>query len=184
MFLNVGCGEFSAPSPWVNVDVVRIPQVIEPDVVLRDSRPRTLIRHFGKRSVTRLYLGHVLEHLYWEDAHDYLRQLRPIFKSGAQILAVGPDVLLAIQRFASGTDPFEEVMWVLEADISFQPQSDTLAEWDEARHKWNCHGDRLERLFRRAGFSTARQVPIDEVLAREWPLTSLVQRQCAVLVQT
>jgi len=181
--VNVGCGKFRAPPPWINTDVVRIPGVIEPDIVVRDAEACTLLRQFHGRSVQKLYLGHVLEHLQWEHAQDYLRKLRPLLKVDAQILAVGPDVLLAIERFASGADPLEEVQWVLESDVPYQAGTETADEWDEARHKWNCYGDRLERLFRIAGFSAVSQVPVDEALAQEWPITSLVPRQCGVLAQ-
>jgi len=173
MQINVGCGPFRAPDPWVNLDVVRIDGHIEPDIVVPSIWPET----WGIADVSKVYMGHVLEHIQWELVPQFLTQIIELCVPGAEIAIVGPDIRKFVAKWKHDKISWDDVLGALENHVSFQP----AGTWDGARHQWNCYGDRMEDAALHAGFGTVRQVPVNEAELGEWPVTSYVDTQCCVI---
>lgn len=177
-WLNIGCGPFRAPAPWLNVDVVHIPGQIEPDILADSWNPGTLPFKLG--TVERIYLGHVLEHVRWDRVNWFLSQCRGLLAPGGEIAVVGPDINRMIQRWHEGLEPWGQVLAVLEDDVH---QQQTPAEWDGARHQWNAYEGRVVRALGAAGFTEVRGVPVDDNALGRWPVVSFAPHQCAVLAR-
>lgn len=165
-WLNVGCGTHNAPAPWWNIDVVEEDEVegygaIHPDEVV----PRGKLPYKAK-TVERVMLSHVLEHVPWENTLTFLADIKRVMKPGGELMAIGPDAEKTIRRWHDGREPWELVTSVLEhareADL---PGS----AWPEARHWWNCTEARMVMLLEAAGFRdvTTYRVPSPEV--DTWP---------------
>lgn len=178
-FLNIGCGPFRAPEPWINTDVVSIPGNVEPDIVVDSWEPGRVLDHgIEPYSVERLYLGHVLEHVRWDLVQQFLFECRALLIPGGRICVVGPDVNRNLQRWMAGLEPWDQVLAVLEDDVH---QQQTPAEWDGARHQWNCYEDRVVRALTAAGFTDVEAVPVTPEGLSGWPVVSYTQHQCAVV---
>lgn len=173
MHINIGCGPFRAPSPWVNVDVISIEGHIEPDVVVPSIWPET----WDMSGFTKVYMGHVLEHIQWELVPDFLKQVIDRCEDEAELVMVGPDIRKFAAKWKNGLMDWSEVLGALEDHTSFQP----AGQWDGARHQWNCYGDRLEHVARHVGLSNVRQVDVNEHELGGWPVTSYVDTQCCVI---
>lgn len=175
MNLNIGCGPHYA-NGWVNVDRIHNPELnIVPDVVNPTGRPALL----ELEPVNRIYLGHVLEHVAWDDVPMFLAECRDLLKPGGECLVVGPDVPRTLTMWKAGTVPDELMDAVLEGA---DPQVDGIEDrWDGARHQWNASQERVAFQMVRAGFeqvvsfATMRDVPA------EWPIVSRVEWQSAVI---
>lgn len=177
-WLNIGCGPFRAPEPWVNVDVVRIPGQIEPDLVADSWDPGSLPVKLG--SVKRIYLGHVLEHVRWDRVHYFLWRCLGLLAPGGEIAVVGPDTNRMLQRWRDGLEPWGQVLAVLEDDVHAQQAP---AEWDGARHQWNAYEARVVRALTAAGFVDVTAVPVTEEALARWPVASHAPHQCAVIAR-
>lgn len=173
MHVNIGCGPFRAPSPWVNLDVVRIEGRIEPDVVVPSIWPET----WDLSGFTKVYMGHVLEHIQWELVPLFLEQVLDRCETGAEIAIVGPDIRKFAAKWKHGLIQWDEVTAALEHHLSFQPDG----MWDGARHQWNCDEQRLLDLAAHAGIGGLTAVPVTEEGLGDWPVTSYVDTQCGVL---
>ena len=179
MKLNLGCGPHKARAPWVNVDRVYIAGEIEPDIVLPSGWPADL-SWTGKvpaGSVSHCYLGHVLEHVPWDDVPRFLRSVLTLLEPGGQICVVGPDVMRAIDGYRNQTVTRSIVVACLEGP---NPQIDNLeSAHDGARHQWNCTEERVMFALSDAGFvelEACRPRELDGV----WPLVAPPDWQCAV----
>jgi len=102
IWLNVGCGSYLAPQPWVNIDgndseypdnfangsKTIVPR--KPDIVAwSDSLP------FPDASVDRIYAGHILEHmnLHNGEVDRTLVEFKRVLAPGGKIMVVGPDLV-------------------------------------------------------------------------------------------
>lgn len=168
MRINVGCGQHYADG-WVNLDLVR-DNITRPDVLVTTAVPFP----FETASVEKAYLGHVLEHIAWEDVPIYLSQLRRVLKPGASALFVGPDVRRTIQQFAEHRQSFDRVLATLE-----NVDEERYARLG-SHHRWNCHEERLFNAVVDAGF-IAQVVTLEEVTAEPWPLVDTASDQMAVM---
>jgi len=176
-WLNIGCGPFKAPKPWVNTDVISIPGNVEPDILVKTPWPSELVEHgIPKGSLERVYLGHVMEHIRWDRIHDFMDQLKQMCAPGAEVMIVGPDSNRTIQLWKEGIDTWEDVIGILEDDVHYQT---TRADWEGARHCWNCYEGRIVRLLQDAGFDAVEAVPINPDALEGWPVVAFTQHQCA-----
>ncbi len=149
--LNAGCGTHYAKG-WVNVDIWS-DEKTRPDVVAKANEPYP----FPDNYFDAIYLGHVLEHIDWNQVPVFLKDMRRIAKPGAPILVVGPDVYKTLDRWKEGQEPLSMVLSVLEhQDIN--PDNPDAEWWDGATHHWNCHNDRVQKLLEKTGFSTVHDV--------------------------
>jgi hypothetical protein len=175
-WLNIGCGPFRAPEPWINTDVIRISGNVEPDILMTSWRPAELAGTF--EDVERIYLGHVLEHVRWEIVGDFLGECLELLAPGGRICVVGPDVNRNIQRYHAGQETWDQVIAVLEDDVHYQT---TPADWDGARHAWNCYEGRVVRALAAAGFVDVTALPITEEALAGWPVVAHTLHQCAAV---
>jgi len=173
MNVNLGCGPFLAPKPWVNVDVIYIPKVITPSVVVKPGEPLP----WNDEVADRVYLGHMLEHVEWADVSALLADVRRILCEGGEVCVVGPDVNRTLQRWHDGDENWQQVLGVIEDDLHYQ---EAQAEWAGARHAWNCNEGRVMRALTAAGFRDVQPLPITEEALAEWPVVAFTQHQCAV----
>ena len=172
MHLNWGCGPFRAPAPWHNIDVVRRGET-QPDEVVEASLPLP----YPDDSCERIYLGHMLEHWPWAGVNALLDEVARLLAPGGEVMFVGPDVYRAIKLWKAGHHQcdWELIVASLEGMSSYQADGD----WDQARHHWNCHEERLIAVIEHAGF-TAEAVPVTSEALAGWPVVSFMPHQCAV----
>ena len=182
--LNAGCGTHYAQG-WVNTDVWEDPNT-KPDVLITPGEPYP----FPDNHFDAIYLGHVLEHMEWHDVPAFLIDMKRIAKYEAPILVVGPDVLKTIKLWAEGKEPWHMVLSTMEhADVNYQPDREE-EWWDGAAHKWNCHEERLKRLFSVLEFSwevMGHEIPnnpdqvgwYDRATNVTWPVVGKHHWQCA-----
>lgn len=176
LLVNIGCGPFRADA-WTNVDVVTSPEHgIHPDVVLDsiDTLP------FSTSTVAAIYLGHVLEHIRWDDRLiPYLTEILRVLQPGGEVCVVGPDVNRAIRMWHRRELDWFWVDACLEGAVA--GPDDHPWDWDGCRHQWNCSEDRVVMALNRAGFTNVRGVPLDSIQLDRYPVVSRARWQCAAL---
>lgn len=173
MKLNWGCGPHRAPAPWHNIDVVRLGD-IQPDEVVEARLPLP----FEEGSCERIYLGHMLEHWPWGGVKALLEEARRLLAPEGELMVVGPDVYRTLRLWQKrhAQAPWEQVVAALEGMGSYQPDGDS---WDQARHHWNCHEERVVAALESAGFA-AEPVEVGADTLAGWPVVSFTPTQCAV----
>jgi predicted SAM-dependent methyltransferase len=175
MKLNVGCGPHYAEG-WVNVDVTQSDEHnIHPDVLVEAGAPLP----FDADSFDLVYLGHVLEHVPWDQVHKLVEDVARVVKPGGRIGIVGPDSKRTLDMWRRGEAPDWLVDAVLEDDVAYM----TPGQWDGARHQWNCHEARVLLLLERHGYQARPLVLTDSADMGDWPLVSDVAWQFGVEVQ-
>lgn len=155
-YLNVGCGQHRAPSPWLNLDVHH-DELHRPDLITDPLEPFP----FEDGTADRIYLGHVLEHVKLDDIPWFLNEAKRTLADGGELLAVGPDVFRVIEGWKAGREPWELVQSALEhADYP------GTTDWPQAQHQWNCHEARVVEMLERSGFDA---VPLESP-PEGWPV--------------
>lgn len=164
--INLGSGTHYAPG-WLNLDVKNDDHT-RCDLVVDGAHPFADIE---TNSVAQVYLGHVLEHLWWPRVHNLLVEVRRVLEPGGRVLATGPDIRRLLVEWHEGRESWELLTDALEhADL-------TDDGWPEATHKWNCHEARVVDALERAGF-----VEVTPTEAFDgWPVVAWSAWQCAVL---
>lgn len=175
-WINLGCGPFRAPAPWVNLDVIEN-ETTHPDLVVDPLRP---FDSFPRSTAHRIYLGHVLEHVPWPAVPDLLAQVRATLAPGGLVGVVGPDVLRTVERYRQGVDDWALVRAVLEDEHHYQHLDGATDDWPEARHWWNCYEERVVRILEAAGFEQVTPQPITPEALADWPVVAHTLHQCAV----
>lgn len=174
MLLNVGCGPHYAEG-WTNTDLIEVPGIIEPDVLVTAAEPFP----FDPRSVERAYLGHVLEHVPWADVPAFLGVLAVVLTGDAHVCIVGPDTLEAIRLYREGSEPWGKVAAVMEGTGAYSDATGGWAplRWDADRHHWNCHQDRVAELLTDLGWQVeviarhpSGRLDAERIRGRGWPL--------------
>jgi predicted SAM-dependent methyltransferase len=160
IWLNIGCGTHRAPAPWVNTDVVEN-ESTHPDVIVPTGE-----FPWPDGSAERVYLGHVLEHMYWgPPLVAFLEGVRRVLAPGGMVLAVGPDYVKTLHGWREG-----RYAWDLAESVCEHARgaNDLVGDWPEARHHWNCSGERMMTAFHCAGFE--RAVPMEGGWDGQWPV--------------
>ena len=99
MRVNFASGNHPFPSPlWHNVDLNNWPGVDEKVNLLSDDWGTV-------RKVTKVYVGHFLEHLTQGEGYTFLYRLRNVMVPGGLAVFVGPDVDKARAWHAAGQMP-------------------------------------------------------------------------------
>lgn len=170
--LNVGCGNHYARG-WVNVDRVYTDS-IRPDIVNPTGHPALI----EVEDVEAIYLGHVLEHVRWEDVTMFLVQCRDLLNPGGQICVVGPDVWNTLRMWKAGQVGDDLLTAVLEGP---HPQIDGVdAHHDGARHQWNATQDRVVQKLTAAGFVNINPYRSVQDVESHWPVVARPGWQSAV----
>lgn len=169
MMINVGCGSFRAPAPWVNIDHTNLGD-IRPDI-MADARelPSEV------NGVTTAYLGHFLEHIPEDEVVSVLKAIRERMVPGGRLLVVGPDVKKAAAMHDQGTLDTATFLAAHKSPDSWVP------EWPGDVHHWDCNEEKVLNFLNAAGFSTVAIVPINSRIVRTFPVTALDAWQCAVI---
>lgn len=164
MKLNVGCGDYLADG-WVNID--RTP---------RNRADVDLSRHhyftidvlkglpWGDGACERIYAGHVLEHLRYDDELPAaLAEMKRLLAPDGVLCVVGPDLDRAKARYPDAVPG----IW----------PGIHGPETPGAMHQWEPTVDAHARALDAAGFS-ASEVPI-EYVEDTWPVVSRIGWQLA-----
>lgn len=161
--LNVGCGPHYAPG-FVNIDLYeadRVPDGRQVDVVCD-----VLDLPFQAESCSRVYAGHVLEHLSLRDEVLHaLREIRRVLAHGGELMVVGPDVA----RAREGWPNMVSAIVPGERDHEY-PKG--------IPHKWAPTGRTTLELCRVA-FPDAQEIPI-ALVDESWPVVERVGWQFAI----
>lgn len=183
-WLNVGCGPHRAPDPWVNLDV-HVGDGIEPDVQVED--PMFPLAGYADRSVDKVYMGHVLEHVEWRMLPAFLADIVRALRPGGVLVVVGPDVFRVIEHWRDGREPWQLVESALETPWPYaSPEADgetwaVGAAWSEARHHWNCYEARVVWALRQVpGLMAVGPLALTPDALAGWPVVAFTQWQCAV----
>lgn len=173
--LNVGVGPHPTGPDWVDTDLVRVPGIIEPDVLVTPDDPFP----FPDGTVERAYLGHVLEHVPWCDVPAFLAELRRVLAPGADVCFVGPDALEAIRLYREGAETLHKVCAVIEGTGAYLEACGQWSplRWDADRHHWNCHQDRVAEVLADQGWEVevierraSGRLDAETIRGRGWPL--------------
>lgn len=165
MKLNMGCGNHYVDG-WTNVDVDKNDQV-RPDIQASFLEPLPA----QIQDVTHVYLGHVLEHLPFGVISPALSRLWERCVPGVRIAVVGPDCDKAREMDR------RSALWGIELNAILHG----AGRWANDVHLWECTPGRLETLLERSGVHNARRVDIRSEELSEFPVTSRVAWQCALI---
>lgn len=162
MNLHLGSGTHPSEIPgWLDLDLC-VNDEIKPHVA-----GSMFALPFPDDTFDRIYLGHVLEHLRWEDQlPDGLAEVRRVGKPGGQVMVVGPDIQKGIDT--------HQPDWLLTAIVSDAPAS------SPGGHQWVATEGLTVRALERGGFTDANPVNVADVKRPEWPNPSQAPWQCAV----
>lgn len=136
LLLNIGCGDDIKPG-WVNVDSYSGPGVT-PDVVADVRR-----LPFEDCSASHVFLGHMLEHVKWQEVPRALTEVRRVLEPTGQLLVVGPEVMHL--TLATPHDVYRRTMFGTQryrGDVHLWPYSsfavllllELSLQWDGIRH--------------------------------------------------
>jgi SAM-dependent methyltransferase len=183
--VNVGPGPYNAPEPWVNADVADN-EWVHPDVVVADAD--FPLADWPDNSVQRVYLGHVVEHVPWDEIPSFLTDIRRALTPGGEVCVVGPDVLKVIRRWkdnldAEGWELVESVMenpWDRCYEGGYGLKVGEEPKWKNARHWWNCYEARVVYALEQAGYRDVTPLPITPDALAGWPVVAHTPWQCAV----
>ena len=156
--LNVASGTHYAPG-WLNFDLLPQDQL--------DLRASIFDLPFPSSSFSRVYLGHVLEHLEWHSVPAALTEVRRVTRDRGTVMVVGP----CIERAVKTTQP----QWLLDAIVADPPGT------GPGGHAWTAT-EHLTVLAIQAAGLPAQAVPVASVDRPEWPNPSTAAWQCAVRI--
>lgn len=166
MNLHVGSGTHPSDIPgWVDLDLC----------VNAETRPTVagsaFKMPFPDGTFDRIYMGHLLEHLRWEDELlEGLEEVRRVARPGAEVMTVGP----AMEKAVATGQP----AWLLDAIISEAPAKDSSG------HQWVATEGLTVRALERGGMKNVRAVDVATIMKPQWPNVSQAPWQCAVWCTT
>lgn len=162
--LNVGSNDHYAEG-WTNVDRWSLPEWRRPpDFVANvlDGLP------FDDGSFTQVYLGHILEHIPYDHAHEVVAECWRLLAPGGRLCVVGPCVELGILT--------RQPDWLLR-----QMCVSTSQEREGIGHAWTPTALLTVEVVRRGIDVVPTQVPVGAIQPPEWPNPSLEPWQCAMV---
>ena len=163
--INVGCGPFRAEG-WINTDLVET-DTIKPDVIDSD------LSSFDDEYADQIYLGHILEHIVWEEVPQFIDEVYRVLKPGGVLCIVGPDIWRALIQWKKGELSKKDLDTILEGNYG-------LNVWDGTRHYWNSSLERTLTVLDSNKWSI-RQVGITGRELDQFPVVSRVQWQFGIL---
>jgi len=151
--LNLGCGDKILPG-YVNVDVAESRRGLRPDV-LCDLHALT---PFGDNTADEILAVHVVEHFWYWEVIDVLKEWVRVLKPGGRMILECPNLLSACQELLKNPDlasgPGQEgqrSMWVFYGDPGWK---DPLMV-----HRWAYTPRSLAKTMHQAGLINLRQEP-------------------------
>lgn len=173
--MNVGCGPHYAGG-WLNTDVHR-GDGNEPDIVVRAGCALPVPDNY----LDRLYMGHVAEHVPWDEVVPMFADAWRALKPGGELVVVGPDAKRTLDMWKANRCDWELVDAVWESDDAFMITG--VPAWPGARHSWNCTEERIVKCLELAGFGTVEHRCIQNELVgdlRDWPIVAYSEWQLSV----
>lgn len=175
IWLNIGPGQFSAPKPWINVDLHQDPPGTEngtfPDVVVK-------VGEYPFENVDRVMYGHLLEHMGAEHCLDFLRGWGSTLKTGAEVFVIGPDVNRSLALYKSHELKLDDLWQRMEpgahrSEVSFWVDyyERELYNWP-GYHRMNCTPERAHALLQIAGYQNIQEIDILSTEVGRWPVVS------------
>jgi len=160
--LNLGCGPFRAPKGWINID--------HPASEFRDEVDAdiyTLINDlpFRDSSVSRIYAGHILEHIPFEEVPDTLIELDRVLEPDGILMVVGPDM--------DRIEAIDHEAWL---DEAMRVDNDGPPG---IHHRWVPTAANTLSLLENEGFM-AQEVPINALADSHWPVVAFTPWQFAI----
>lgn len=163
MLLNLGSG----PHAWREPDVVNLD-------LYPDDKPdicgTIYALPFKSRSFDCAYLGHVLEHLVWEDIPKALLELRRVLRKNAEICIVGPCMERAVK--------LAQPDWLLE-QISARPHPEEPGIY----HEWTPTTLLTKIAMQRGGLLDIKEIPMGETMRPLRANTVSAAWQCALVAR-
>lgn len=156
MRLNLGCGEYRAEG-WTNVDR-RDHDGPRPDIVAS-----ILQLPFEDGSAERVYCGHVLEHLdYEQELPTALAEVRRVLADDGELMVVGPDIERARASYPEAIPDIEN----------------GAGRWPGDAHLWIPTEATTLDVLTEAGFTAWPQAI--EAVPASWPVVSRIGWQFAI----
>lgn len=160
MRVNLGCGDRYVHG-WHNVDFGS-PHQKDEELDLRTAS-------FPWSGVTHAYAGHVFEHLFVDEAINVLAKLHGCMGPEAELMVVGPDIIVAQAMSEAGT-----------LDVTLDSLTNGGHRWPGDEHRWHCTAPAVEKLLEVTGWTNIVCVGINGV-GEKWPVADRgPQWQCAV----
>jgi predicted SAM-dependent methyltransferase len=154
--LNVGSGEHPCPGDWVNLDLRWHGVKVGPRMVYADA----FVLPFGPETFDRLYLGHLMEHLWWQDiAAGKCDEFWRVAKPGAEVVVVGPCLHKALE--------LNEPKFILEAIVG-GGDSGWLIE-GPGSHKWIPTEALTAKAMMLAGLVEVEPIDVGTIHFPQWP---------------
>lgn len=144
--LNIGSGPYYTPG-WVNVD-----RYAED----ADVKCNAFEMPFKDGTFERVYMGHFLEHIPYDDLPRLLKEVKRVCVSRATILVVGPCLDKAIAQ--------RSPQWLLE-----QIAANPTPEMPGAGHEWSPTTDLTLRALRDGGLDDVVEIDVRTVTQPTWP---------------
>lgn len=157
--INVGSGQHYAKG-WLNVDVIPTDKGQQPDLLI-DILDFPFV--FAEHEFKKAYVGHVLEHIAWDDLPQVIGCLAYVAKT---VMVVGPCIHLA-----EVTGQPQELIDGIRA-----PEDPDDHPWG---HKWTPTEGLTAAAIREAGYEP-HIVPVGNVKRPEWPNPSTAAWQTAM----
>jgi predicted SAM-dependent methyltransferase len=195
--VHLGCGLIT-PSDWVNLDgsynarlakhpvlrrALHTLHVTEADKIQVRWNPGIVIHDLRKPlpfrdgSVSAVYSSHVLEHMYFNDGQQLIRECFRVLEGGGVLRLVVPDLQTIVREYL-GEHPFREpqngavrlrpadqlnhrLLMKAQSPPSCNFFSRLYSSWmDFHSHKWMYDADSLIHHLESAGFNDVRQMEL------------------------
>lgn len=164
--LNVGSGPHYADG-WCNTDILPAPRgTRDPDVI---ADIFNYFETFTKGSFKKAYIGHVLEHIPFDETIDAVVNIAYVVQPGSPIMVVGPCIERAIET--------KQPVSILDA-IRHDPDRTSQHPWG---HAWTPTEALTFEIMQASGLDRVEILPIDSVDEPEWPNPSTAKWQTAVI---
>lgn len=161
--LNLGSGTHYAEG-WVNVDLYEPPVGSKfPDVFAS-----IYDLPFEDDYFAAAYLGHLIEHLVWNDIPDGFAELRRVLKPGATVMVVGPCLYRAIAT--------QQPRFIIEAIVA-DPRNPPTGHG----HAWTPTEELTRLALERGGLVDVTTLGIVGVAPPQWPNPSTAPWQTAAM---
>lgn len=145
--LHIGCGKIQLDG-WINADLDPRSQLI---IDIRWPLP------FPSNYLDHIYSEHVIEHVTYETAVNFLREARRVLAPGGVIRIAMPDLDDLIAGYSENWRRFDWVQWPEHAFIKTRAQMINIAfRWWGHQHLYNR--EELQRALLESGFTEYRFV--------------------------
>lgn len=162
--LNIGCGEFPAEG-WTNVDLTHPSADIHWNVT--EGLPPV------DGPIERIYAGHVLEHIEYDDIPTML-----------ELWLEHPQVSVTTLMAVVGPDCDTAEKWLRQGKLTDEQYHEIRyggGRWVGDDHLWRSTGVETATMLRESGWAPAQPYDLQMLVWDGWPVTSLIGWQFGAL---